>query len=66
MATTENYQSNGLTYVDQRWVGTARGVGNRKSRKLELAQKPELEIGNQNFFGNRKEKTPEIGILTYL
>jgi len=28
----------------QRWVGTVRGVGNRKSRKSEMAQKSENKI----------------------
>ena len=38
----------------QRWVGTARGVGNRKWLKSRNS-----EIGNQNFFseiGNRKSE----------
>uniref|UniRef100_A0A914LVZ8 Uncharacterized protein n=1 Tax=Meloidogyne incognita TaxID=6306 RepID=A0A914LVZ8_MELIC len=56
----------------QRWIGTVRGVGNRKSRKSELAQKTEL--GNRKsefFFGNRKseigrKKTSEIGIPIHL
>ena len=53
--------------IYQRWIGTVRSVGNRKSRKSELAQKSEL--GNRKsefFFGNRKseigrKKTSEIG-----
>jgi len=60
------YQSNGQTFLplQQRWIGKVNGVGNRKSRKLELAQMSEL--GNQNFFSELGKKTSKKGIPTHL